>query len=113
MATLYCLNKSGHIELFQLFVELDERVEDFTLLSEEYGAQDPCTEIDADVRDGYDNNGPSDHEVEYYSDLNLDEILDDIDDKGIDDDENVHVSSVENPSQDIAICNDLRPICRS
>lgn len=42
-------------------------------------------EIDADGDDRYDNNDPSDHEIEDFSDPNLNEIPDNIDDKGTND----------------------------
>ncbi|KAK5812434.1 hypothetical protein PVK06_027864 [Gossypium arboreum] len=60
----------------------------------------------ADGDEKYDNNGPN-HEVEDYSDPNLDEVLHDIDNKGAGDDENVNTSSFRNPSQGIVIRNDL------
>ncbi|PPE01600.1 hypothetical protein GOBAR_DD01387 [Gossypium barbadense] len=60
----------------------------------------------ADGDDVYDNNGFSDHEVEDYSDLDQDEVLDDIDDEGVNDDENVDASSVGNPNRGIMIRND-------
>ncbi|PPE01164.1 hypothetical protein GOBAR_DD01807 [Gossypium barbadense] len=57
--------------------------------------------------DGYDNNGPSNHEVEDYSDPYLDEVPNDIDDEGMNEDGNVYTSSIENLSRDIFIRNDL------
>ncbi|KAH1121818.1 hypothetical protein J1N35_004978 [Gossypium stocksii] len=60
---------------------------------------------DADGGDGYDNNDPFGHEVEYYSDPNLDEVPNDIDDDGTNNDGNVNTSSVGNLSQGIMICN--------
>ncbi|PPS17231.1 hypothetical protein GOBAR_AA03345 [Gossypium barbadense] len=74
----------------------------------------PCLQIhpelietDADVKDGYDNHGPFDHEVEDYSDPNLDKISNDIDDEGTNDDGNVYASTIGNLSRGIIICNDL------
>ncbi|PPD81939.1 hypothetical protein GOBAR_DD21137 [Gossypium barbadense] len=64
-------------------------------------------ETDADGDDVYDNNGFSNHEVEEYSDLDLDEVLDDINNEGTNDDGNVNVSSIGNPNRGIMICNDL------
>ncbi|PPD92864.1 hypothetical protein GOBAR_DD10204 [Gossypium barbadense] len=57
--------------------------------------------------DGYNNNGPSDHEFKDYSDPNLDEVSDDINDEDANNDGNVNVSSVENLSRGIMIYNDL------
>ncbi|KAK5786467.1 hypothetical protein PVK06_041104 [Gossypium arboreum] len=63
-------------------------------------------ETHANDDDGYDNNGSSDHEVEDYSDPNLDDIPDDIDDKCANDYGNVKESSVGNPSRGTMIRND-------
>ncbi|PPD85670.1 hypothetical protein GOBAR_DD17393 [Gossypium barbadense] len=102
MVALYSQNKSGHIELTQLFAELAdvELTEDFTALSEEYGVQHPYGE------DGYDNNALFDHKVKDFSDLDLDEVPDDIDDECVNRDRNVYASSVGNSSRGIVICND-------
>ncbi|KAH1040101.1 hypothetical protein J1N35_041844 [Gossypium stocksii] len=53
-------------------------------------------EIDMDADDGYDNSDPSNHEVDSDSDLDLDEVPNNIDDEGANDDENVNASSVRN-----------------
>ncbi|PPD80227.1 hypothetical protein GOBAR_DD22835 [Gossypium barbadense] len=63
-------------------------------------------EINADGDDGYDNNDHSDHEVEDYSDLDLNKVSDDIDSKGANDNGNVTSSSVGNSSRGIVIHND-------
>ncbi|PPS14338.1 hypothetical protein GOBAR_AA06238 [Gossypium barbadense] len=110
MVTLYSRNKSGHIELIQLFAELAdvELVEVITTLSEEYEVQDPCTKIHpiyVDGEDGYDNNALSDHKVEDFIDLDLDEVSDDINDEGMNGDRNFYTSSFGNPSLGIVICN--------
>ncbi|PPR89570.1 hypothetical protein GOBAR_AA31114 [Gossypium barbadense] len=63
------------------------------------------TNVDGDYR--YDNNSYSDYEVEDYSGPGLEEVTDDIDDKGASDDGNVNAFSVENSSQGIVIHNDL------
>ncbi|PPE00214.1 hypothetical protein GOBAR_DD02790 [Gossypium barbadense] len=55
-------------------------------------------ETHADSDNGYDNNSPSDHEVEDYSDPNLDEVSNDIDDKCANDDRNINESLVGNLS---------------
>ncbi|PPS01515.1 hypothetical protein GOBAR_AA19149 [Gossypium barbadense] len=61
---------------------------------------------DADGDDVYDNNGSSDHKVEDYSDPDQDEVLDDIDDEGVNDNGNVDVFLVGNPNRGIVIRND-------
>ncbi|PPS13618.1 hypothetical protein GOBAR_AA06975 [Gossypium barbadense] len=65
-------------------------------------------ETDADGDDVYDNNGSFDHEIEEYSDLDLDEVLDDINNESANDDRNVNASSIRNPNRGIMICNDPR-----
>ncbi|KAH1033835.1 hypothetical protein J1N35_046009 [Gossypium stocksii] len=65
-------------------------------------------DIDVDGDHGYDNNGYSRHEVEDYSDSDLNDVSDDIDDKGTNDDRNVKTASVDNTSRGIVIHNDLR-----
>ncbi|KAH1056876.1 hypothetical protein J1N35_034941 [Gossypium stocksii] len=85
MVSLYCRNRSGQTELIQLFTELADMVPVF-------GHFD-CL---------------STHEVEDYNDSDLGEVLDDIDDKGANDDGNVKASSVGNTSRCIMIHNDLR-----
>ncbi|KAH1047208.1 hypothetical protein J1N35_037992 [Gossypium stocksii] len=57
--------------------------------------------IDADSDYGYDNNNPSNHKVEDYSDSNLDRVLDNIDDKDTDNDRNTNVYIVVNLIRDI------------
>ncbi|PPD79443.1 hypothetical protein GOBAR_DD23623 [Gossypium barbadense] len=90
MVALYCPTRSVDTEPIQLFVELVdmELVEDFTPLN------------------GYDNNGCSGREVEDYSDPDLDEVPDDINNKDANGDGNVYASSVGNPSRSIIIRND-------
>lgn len=46
-------------------------------------------ETDVDGDNGYDNNGLSDHVVKDYSDPDLNEVPNDIDDEGVNDDRNV------------------------
>ncbi|KAH1091871.1 hypothetical protein J1N35_019128 [Gossypium stocksii] len=53
-------------------------------------------ETDADGDYVYGNNGSSDHNVKYYSDLDQNEVPNDIDDKDTNDDGNVDASSIEN-----------------
>ncbi|KAH1046568.1 hypothetical protein J1N35_037352, partial [Gossypium stocksii] len=47
-------------------------------------------ETDADNEDGSNNNGCFDHKGEDISDLDVDEVPDDIDDEGVDDGKNVY-----------------------
>lgn len=64
-------------------------------------------QTDADDNNIYDNNGYFGYEVEDFSDPNQDEFPNDIDDEGVNSNENVNTSSVENPNRGILICNDL------
>ncbi|KAH1056965.1 hypothetical protein J1N35_035030 [Gossypium stocksii] len=103
MVAFYCVNRRHQNALIQLFVKLAdvETIEYSTPLGEEHGVQDPCTmvpininlgpilqihlvvfETDADGDDEYNNSDPCDHEVVDYSNPDLDEVLDDIDDEG-------------------------------
>ncbi|KAK5836439.1 hypothetical protein PVK06_012227 [Gossypium arboreum] len=63
-------------------------------------------EIDAHGEDGSDNNGRSNHESEDFSDLDVDNVLDDIDEERVDD-ENDYAPSIGNPSHGTVIHNDL------
>ncbi|PPS10334.1 hypothetical protein GOBAR_AA10320 [Gossypium barbadense] len=63
-------------------------------------------ETDIDGEDEYDNNSYFDHEVEDYSEPDLDDVPDDINNKCANDDKNVYVSSVRNSIQGIIIRND-------
>ncbi|PPD71575.1 hypothetical protein GOBAR_DD31526 [Gossypium barbadense] len=87
MVTLYCRNRSHQTDPIQLFAELAdvELGKDFTQLSEELKVQDL---------------------VEDFSDPDLDEVSNDIYDKGANDDENVNMSVVRNPNRGIMIRND-------
>ncbi|PPD98807.1 hypothetical protein GOBAR_DD04168 [Gossypium barbadense] len=62
---------------------------------------------DTDVvgEDRYDSSDPCDHEVDSDSDSNVDEVLNDIDDEGVNDDENFNASSVRNQIRRIVIQN--------
>ncbi|PPD84090.1 hypothetical protein GOBAR_DD18976 [Gossypium barbadense] len=60
---------------------------------------------DTDGEDGCDNNSPSNHKVEDYSDPNLDKVLYDIDNEGTNIDKNLYASSVGNLSRGIVIHN--------
>ncbi|PPS00421.1 hypothetical protein GOBAR_AA20244 [Gossypium barbadense] len=90
IVTLYCRNQIGHIELILLF-DIDLNV---PLVSENLNLG-PCLQInlimietDAYGEYAYDNNDPSDHEVEDYSNYDIDEVSDDIDDESANDDGN-------------------------
>ncbi|PPE00585.1 hypothetical protein GOBAR_DD02407 [Gossypium barbadense] len=123
MVTLYGQNRSGHTEPIQLFTEFRERrrssIRGFNIdlnttpvsenLNPSLGLQihPELIETDTDGEDRYDNHGPFDHEVEDYSDPDLDKVLDDINDEGTNDDGNVYASTIGNPSQGIIVCNDL------
>lgn len=60
---------------------------------------------DANGEKGSNNDGHSHHEVEDFSDLDLDEISDDIDDEGADEGENVPTPSFRNLNHSIVIRN--------
>ncbi|PPD85720.1 hypothetical protein GOBAR_DD17325 [Gossypium barbadense] len=105
-----------------LFTELAgvEPTTDPNPLGEEHGAQELCMVvlisyvdnqstirgIDIDLNaspetdvvsdDIYHNSDPSNHEVNSDSNLDMDEVPNEIDDEGMNDDENVNTSSVEN-----------------
>ncbi|KAK5802383.1 hypothetical protein PVK06_029972 [Gossypium arboreum] len=61
----------------------------------------------ADIEEGFDNNEDSDHDVEYFNDPDLDEVLGDIDDEGPEEVEDVHAPSFRNSSLGIGLRNDL------
>ncbi|PPD96478.1 hypothetical protein GOBAR_DD06502 [Gossypium barbadense] len=107
---------------FFLFAELAgvEPTEDLTASGKEHGAEEPCMvapisyvdnestirRIDIDLNvalgidvvgdDGYDSSDPCDQEVDSDSDPDVDEVLDDIDGEGVNENENINVSSVGN-----------------
>ncbi|PPS20045.1 hypothetical protein GOBAR_AA00537 [Gossypium barbadense] len=101
MVTVYCGNQRDQNAPIQLFVELAsvEPTEDLILLGEEHAAQEPCMVILI--------SDPSNHEVDSDSDLNVDEVLNDIDDECVNDDRNINASSVENQIRRIVIRNNL------
>ncbi|PPD67555.1 hypothetical protein GOBAR_DD35572 [Gossypium barbadense] len=122
MIALYCGNRSDQNTPIQLFVELAgvEPTEDLTASGEEHGAEELCMvapisyvdsestirgiDIDLNVApdidvvgdDGYDSSDLCDQEVDSDSDPNVDEVLDDIDNEGMNDDGNINASSVGN-----------------
>ncbi|PPE01357.1 hypothetical protein GOBAR_DD01601 [Gossypium barbadense] len=62
-------------------------------------------EIDVVGDDVYHSSDPSNHEVDSDSDLDLDEVPNDIDDENVNDDGNVNASSVKNQIRRIVIHN--------
>ncbi|PPS13255.1 hypothetical protein GOBAR_AA07386 [Gossypium barbadense] len=133
MIALYCGNRSDQNAPIHLFAELAgvEPTEDLTAYGEELGAQKPCmvasisyidsestirwidinfnvaSDIDVVGDDGYDSSNHYDQEVDSDSDPDVNEILDDIDDKDVNDDGNINTSSVENQIRRIVIHNIL------
>ncbi|PPS14429.1 hypothetical protein GOBAR_AA06161 [Gossypium barbadense] len=127
MVLLHCPLGRVNTKLVQLFTELAyaEPVENATQLSQEYGVEDPCIEVprvfvdrrlhihpvvietDALGEDRSDNDDCFDYECEDFSDPNLDDALDDINDGGPNDG-NDHAPSIENSSCGIVIRNDPR-----
>ncbi|PPD99085.1 hypothetical protein GOBAR_DD03893 [Gossypium barbadense] len=131
MVTLYYGNQSDQNASIQLLTELAdvEPTKDLTPLGEEHGAQKPCMvvpisyvdsqlivrgiDIDLNIApdtdmvgdDKYDCSDPCDHEVDSDSDLDVDEVLDDIDVEGLNDDRNINVSSIGNQIRRIVIHN--------
>ncbi|PPD82037.1 hypothetical protein GOBAR_DD21040 [Gossypium barbadense] len=59
-----------------------------------------------DGEKGSDNEDGTYHQGEDFSDFIFDEVLDDINDEGIDNDDNVDTPSLGNPTHDIVIGND-------
>ncbi|PPE01462.1 hypothetical protein GOBAR_DD01519 [Gossypium barbadense] len=122
MVALYCETRSNQNASIQLFAELVgvEATEDLTPLGEEDGVQEPCMVvpisyvdsqstihgIDIDLNaapetdvvgdDVYYSSDPADHEVDSESDPDVDEVLDDIDDEGVNEDGYINASSVGN-----------------
>ncbi|PPD95066.1 hypothetical protein GOBAR_DD07906 [Gossypium barbadense] len=115
MIALYCENRSDQNALIHLFVELAgvEPTEDLTVYGEEHGAQELCMVAPisyVDIgEDGYNNSDPCDQEVDSDSDIDVDEVLDDIDDEDVNDDGNINASSVGNQIRRIMIHNKPRP----
>ncbi|PPD67021.1 hypothetical protein GOBAR_DD36100 [Gossypium barbadense] len=62
--------------------------------------------IDANIEEWSNNGEDSYHSVKDYSDPNLDEVPEDIDDEGPEEVENVHAPSFSNPSRGIILRND-------
>ncbi|PPD93406.1 hypothetical protein GOBAR_DD09652 [Gossypium barbadense] len=134
MVALYCGTHSNKNAPIQLFVELAgvEATEDPTPLGEEDGVQVPCMVvpvsyvdsqstihgIDIDLNaaaetnvvgdDVYYSSDPVDYEVDSESDPNVYKVPDDIDDEGVNEDENVNASSVGNQIRRIVIHNNPR-----
>ncbi|PPS12595.1 hypothetical protein GOBAR_AA08058 [Gossypium barbadense] len=89
---LFCSIRNVNAESIELFAELAD--------------MEPVENVNGEK--GPNNDGHSDHEGEDFSDPDLDEVLDDIENEGVDNDENVYDPSVENPTRGIFICNDSR-----
>ncbi|KAH1129468.1 hypothetical protein J1N35_000846 [Gossypium stocksii] len=108
MVAFYCPTGSVNTELMQLFVELADVEFDIDLsalpMSKNLNSglrlqiHPVLIKTDVDDEDGYDNNGCSGYEVEDYSEPNLDEVPDDINNKYANYDGNVYASLVGNPS---------------
>ncbi|PPE02875.1 hypothetical protein GOBAR_DD00082 [Gossypium barbadense] len=100
MVALYCRTRSNQNALIQLFAELAgvEPIKDPTPLGEEDGAQEPCMVVSI-------SSDHFDHEVD--SDPDVDEVLDDNDDEGVNEDGNVNMSSVGSQIHRIVIHNNL------
>ncbi|PPD90978.1 hypothetical protein GOBAR_DD12096 [Gossypium barbadense] len=81
MVVLYCGTRSNQNAPVQLFAKLAsvEPTKDLTPLGEEDGAQELCMVVSI-------SSDPSDHEVDSDSDLDVDEVPDDIDDECMNDD---------------------------
>ncbi|PPD69586.1 hypothetical protein GOBAR_DD33527 [Gossypium barbadense] len=122
MIVLYCGNRSDQNAPIQFFAELAgvEPTEDLIASGEEHGVEEPCMvapilyvdsestirgiDIDLNVApdidvvgdDGYDSSDPYDQKVDSDSNLDVDEVPDDIDGKGVNNDGNINASSVRN-----------------
>ncbi|PPS12677.1 hypothetical protein GOBAR_AA07958 [Gossypium barbadense] len=131
MVALYCGTWSNQNAPIQLFAELAgiEATEDPIALGEEARAQEPCMMvlvsyigsqstihgIDIDLNatpetvvvgdDVYHSSDPSDHEVDSDNDPDVDEVPDDIDDKGVNKNGNVNMSLFGNQIRRIVIHN--------
>ncbi|KAK5839421.1 hypothetical protein PVK06_008209 [Gossypium arboreum] len=131
MISLYSGNRSDKNAPIHLFAELVgiEQNKDLIAYGEEHRAQKPCMvalisyvdsesticRIDIDLNitpnidvvgdGGYDSSDPCDQEVDSDSDLVVDEVPNDIDDKGVNDDGNINASSVGKQMQSIVIHN--------
>ncbi|PPR83688.1 hypothetical protein GOBAR_AA37021 [Gossypium barbadense] len=101
MITLDC--SPENVKLVELFMELVdvEPVQNVTPLNQQYEVEDPYTKVPkASVDSGFN------HQGEDFSDLDIDEVPDDIDKEGTYDDDIVYAPLLENPAQSIVIRND-------
>ncbi|PPD87342.1 hypothetical protein GOBAR_DD15728 [Gossypium barbadense] len=89
MVALYCGTRSNQNTPILLFAD-QSTIHGIDI---DFNAAPETDVIDDDV---YHSNDPSDHEVESYSDLDVDEVSNDIDDEGMNDDGNVNASSIGN-----------------
>ncbi|PPD67495.1 hypothetical protein GOBAR_DD35625 [Gossypium barbadense] len=83
MVALYCGNRSDQNSPIQLFVEIDI---DLNI----------APDIDVVGDDGYDSSDHCDYVVNNDSDLDVDEVSNDIDDEDVNGDGNINASSVGN-----------------
>ncbi|KAK5844524.1 hypothetical protein PVK06_000664 [Gossypium arboreum] len=100
IVTIYCPNGMVNTEYVQLFAKLTdvEPVEDVIPLTQHYEIHPVMIETDLDGEDGFDNNDDSDNKGEDFSDPNVDEVPNDIDNECVDDDENVYAHSIKSLS---------------
>ncbi|KAK5818809.1 hypothetical protein PVK06_023755 [Gossypium arboreum] len=110
MIALYCGNRSDKNAPIHLFAKLAsmEQNEDLTAYGEEHGAQESCMvaliSIDIDLNvtpdidvvgdDRYDSSDPCDKEVDSDSDLDVDNVPNDIDEEDVNDDGNINAPSI-------------------
>ncbi|PPD76619.1 hypothetical protein GOBAR_DD26452 [Gossypium barbadense] len=130
---LYCSPGNNEpVELFVELVNV-ESVQNVTLLNQQYGVHDPYTKVlrasidkrsyvhdfnlhlnvgliyplvictNADGEEGPNNDGGSDHQGENFSDPDLDEVSNDIDDEGVREDDNVYAPSLGNPTRGLGL----------
>ncbi|PPD87356.1 hypothetical protein GOBAR_DD15706 [Gossypium barbadense] len=104
MVALYCSLGRLNTKPIQLFAELvdEDPVENY---DGKLHIHLVIIETDALGKDGSNNNGCSDHECEDFSDPNLDNVPDDMNDEGLNDG-NDHALLLENLSRGIIIRND-------
>ncbi|KAK5836453.1 hypothetical protein PVK06_012242 [Gossypium arboreum] len=133
---LYYLTRNVNIESVVLFTELTdvEPVQNDTPLNQQYGVQDSYTKVlsasidrrltvhrfDIDLDVGWVElcdygetstwaNNPHNAPIVYnnLNLVNLDEVSNDINDEGMEDDDNVYTLFLKNYTRGIVICNDL------
>ncbi|PPS10774.1 hypothetical protein GOBAR_AA09864 [Gossypium barbadense] len=92
MIALYCGNRSDKNAPIHLFAKLAsmEQNEDLTAYGEEHGAQESCMV----ALISYDSSDPCDKEVDSDSDLDVDNVPNDIDEEDVNDDGNINAPSI-------------------